>query len=283
MARRTHATRALGEFTITSLYDGFAAAPSATLVRVGDKIDLANEWRVFRQTRKLLIRADVLAFLIDTGNEKVLIDAGGGGMIPTMGAARKNLIAAGHDPAEVSRVLITHPHPDHVCGIAIKGEMTYPNALIYLERRDYEHWVSPEHGYKQLREVLAPYLAADRVVFFEPGERIADGITAVPLPGHTTGHTGFAVTSAGEQALFWGDIVHDFDYQLDHPDCTFVLRDLDPGRVVDEIVTQQRVLAEASETGELIFAPHAPFPGIGRVRASGDGYRWEPVASRAPI
>jgi len=279
MAKKSYATRALGSYRITSIYDGFAMAPSATYVTAEDRPSLSNEWRVFLRTGKLLMRADVLMFLVDTGREKLLIDAGAGKAIgPTMGAGRKNLIAAGFDPREITKILITHPHPDHLCGIAAHGEMAYPNARVFIDGGDFAHWTAPEHTYRQLGEALAPYLDAQRVVLFSPGDPLAEGVSPVALPGHTVGHTGYEVESDGERALFWGDIIHDYRYQLAYPDSTLVLRDFDAVRVAGEVRMQQTLLADVSASGRLVIAPHAPFPGVGRVVAQDDGtYHWDPL------
>jgi glyoxylase-like metal-dependent hydrolase (beta-lactamase superfamily II) len=277
MARNQFATRALGDYTITTVSDGFALAPAATLVRSTDRLNFANQWRISRQIHKPLMRADVLMFVIDTGIGKILIDAGAGRALgPSMGAAQKNLLGAGHQASDITKVLISHPHPDHLCGISDRDAMLYPNAYVYLDRRDFEYWSAPEHTYPQFGRALAPYISADRVRLFEPGDEVETGISAIPLPGHTIGHTGFEVQSAGERALFWGDIVHDYDFQLAHPDHTFVLRDFDASRVASEIAMQQKVLADVAASHELVFGPHAPFPGSGHVVMASNGtYKWD--------
>jgi glyoxylase-like metal-dependent hydrolase (beta-lactamase superfamily II) len=277
MAQKQFSTRTLGSYQVTTVSDGFALAPAVTLVRSTDHPNLAHQWRMSRQLHKPLLRAAVLMFVIDTGSEKILIDAGAGHALgPTMGSAQKNLRGAGYQATDIAKVLITHPHPDHLCGISDRGAMLYPNAHVYIDRRDYEYWSAPEHTYAQFGKALAPYIAADRLRQFEPGEELAAGVTAVPLPGHTIGHSGFEVQSAGEKALFWGDIIHDYDYQLAHPDHTFVLRDFDETRVAAEIAMQRKTLAEVAASHQLVFAPHAPFPGAGRVLAGSNGaYQWE--------
>jgi glyoxylase-like metal-dependent hydrolase (beta-lactamase superfamily II) len=277
MARNQFSTRPLGDFQVTTISDGFALAPAATLVRATDRLNLANQWRMARQIHKPLMRADVLMFVISLHNEKILIDAGAGRALgPTMGKAQQNLRGAGVQATDITKVLISHPHPDHLCGISNRGTMLYPNANIYLDRRDYEYWSAPEHTYSQFGRALAPYIAVDRLRLFEPGDELAVGVSAVPLPGHTIGHSGFQVQSGAEKALFWGDIIHDYDYQLANPDHTFVLRDFDASRVADEIAMQQKILAEVAASHELVFAPHAPFPGAGHVVVNSSGtYEWK--------
>ncbi|GGF18097.1 MBL fold metallo-hydrolase [Subtercola lobariae] len=280
MAQKQYATRSLGEYTVTTVYDGFALAPAATLVTEDTGLNLANQWHVFRQTRKLLMRADVLMFVVDTGDERVLIDAGAGRLLgPTMGSGLKNLAAAGHDPADITKILISHPHPDHIGGISVRGQIAYPNAHVYVEADDHAYWTAPENTYRKLGEVLAPYVSLGRVQLFRAGDEFAKGVRAVALPGHTVGHAGFEVQSLGQSALFWGDIIHDYTYQLAHPDRTLVLRDFDKTRVAEEVAMQQKMLAEVSASHLLVIAPHAPFPGAGYVDANPDGtYAWRQAA-----
>jgi glyoxylase-like metal-dependent hydrolase (beta-lactamase superfamily II) len=55
------------------------------------------------------------------------------------------------------------------------------------------------------RARVAPY--RERMDLFTGGE-VFPGVTTVPLPGHTPGHTGFMIASGNASLLIWGDIVH---------------------------------------------------------------------------
>ena len=40
--------------------------------------------------------------------------------------------------------------------------------------------------------------------------------------------------------------------------------------------TREKTLAERAKSRELVFTPHFPFPGVGRIVAAGDAYAWQP-------
>ena len=54
--------------------------------------------------------------LVKTGKHKILIDTGAGGMAPTTGDLLKQLQAEGITPEEITTVVLTHGHPDHIGG-----------------------------------------------------------------------------------------------------------------------------------------------------------------------
>lgn len=63
--------------------------------------------------------------------------------------------------------------------------------------------------------------AANRSAFSLSGEtEVVPSVTAVPLLGHTPGHTGYRISSGGDSLLIWGDIVHAIPLQLPNPGVT---------------------------------------------------------------
>src|SRR6202020_3558263 len=65
------------------------------------------------------------------------------------------------------------------------------------------------------REQVAPY--KDRTRLFKQGE-VFPGVTAVPSPGHTPGHTAYLIASGNDQLMIWGDTVHVPEVQTAFPD-----------------------------------------------------------------
>jgi glyoxylase-like metal-dependent hydrolase (beta-lactamase superfamily II) len=101
------------------------------------------------------------------------------------------------------------------------------------------------------------------------------GIRSVPAPGHTPGHTLYAVESRGEKLVLWGDIVHAGSIQFARPDVT-VRFDTDEAAAA---IQRERVFADAAAQGYLIGSAHVTFPGLGRLVRPGDGaaaYAWLP-------
>ncbi|MEO7056076.1 MAG: MBL fold metallo-hydrolase, partial [Caldimonas sp.] len=100
----------------------------------------------------------------------------------------------------------------------------------------------------------------------------------MPAPGHTPGHTVFAVESKGQKLMLWGDLVHVAAVQFAEPAVTIAF-DTD-----SQAAAAQRKLAyaDAAKQGYWVGAAHLSFPGLGHVRADGDAYMWVPANYRTP-
>jgi glyoxylase-like metal-dependent hydrolase (beta-lactamase superfamily II) len=78
------------------------------------------------------IQTSVNAFLVDDGKSLTLVDSGAASCFgPQLGSIAKNIELAGYQLANVKTVLLTHLHPDHVCGITQNGKAVFPNATVY--------------------------------------------------------------------------------------------------------------------------------------------------------
>lgn len=119
------------------------------------------------------------------------------------------------------------------------------------------------------RKAMATYL--DRTRTFDDGEVLPD-ITAVPLPGHTPGHTGYRLDGGSRSLLVWGDIVHLPQVQAPEPDAGVVF-DVDDAMAVQ---TRSRMLDEAATDRLLIAGMHTEFPGLANVVREGTGFRIVP-------
>jgi len=274
----------VGELEVTTLYDGSAVFQQDWLK--GQKATIDGVARALRQDPHLLDAAD-LGFLVNTGKQLILVDAGagtwyGGG---AFGRLAGSLRSAGYTPEQVDLVLVTHLHSDHVGGLTTHdGNRVFPNAEVYVAQAESDFWLSPEIAakapkdaqpfFESARGIAAPYIKAGKWHTFSGTEPIVDGVQIVPLPGHTPGHTGYVFSSQGKKILFWGDIVHAQRVQLKHPEVTAVF-DADPAAAA---VTRNRLLARLAAEDVLIAAPHLLFPGLGRLHKEGKAYSWAPVA-----
>lgn len=221
----------------------------------------------------------VFAFLLRGHGRTMLVDAGTSTrMMDSLGKLPEALDVVGVDRGAIDAVLITHMHPDHLNGItAADGVGLFPNADILIARAEWEYWQSPDRAAEQEPHIryilashthaLAPYLAADRVRLFDEGDEVAPGILARLLPGHTAGHTGFAIDDGqGDAMLFWGDALHLVPLQLKCPQCALG-HDHDPD---ESTRTRRRLLGELAGKGAMLAGAHVPAPGIGRLTLEGD-------------
>ncbi|HEY2481948.1 MAG TPA: MBL fold metallo-hydrolase, partial [Caulobacteraceae bacterium] len=114
---------------------------------------------------------------------------------------------------------------------------------------------------------------AAQVRVFQPGAPVLPGITPIALYGHTPGHVGYEIVSDGQRLIDIGDIAHSPIISLAKPNWTI---DFDEDRAAGAS-TRRAELARLAADRTLVFAPHFPFPGIGRVRRAGDGFSWAPA------
>jgi glyoxylase-like metal-dependent hydrolase (beta-lactamase superfamily II) len=210
------------------------------------------------------ITLSVNALLVRSGQRVMLVDAGLGEAMK--GALLASLQQAGVQPAQVTDVLLTHTHMDHAGGLLdAQGGLAFPNATIRLSANEWA-WMQQKEGARA--KVLAP-----KVETFEPGRPVAPGVTPVETYGHTPGHVGFEIVSGGGRLVAIGDVAHSSTVSLAKPGWSIQFDASDAeGRA-----TRAAALARLAKSGDLVFSPHFPFPGVGRIVAKGEGYAWEPV------
>lgn len=228
--------------------------------------------------------------LINTGSKLVLIDCGNGiaTFEPSKGAVGRtlqNLAAAGVDPKSIDVVLMSHLHPDHTNGIrALDGGMAFPNAEIMVPAKDWEFWMNDENAAKaQSNEMMRNYFAnvkkiyagiESKVTRYDWGKEVAPGITSIEAPGHTPGHTAFAVASGNSQILIQSDVTNIPEFFLRNPDW-HVAYDVDPAIAQ---ATRHKFYDMAAAEKALVVGFHFTFPSIGHVEKDGTKYRLVPVA-----
>jgi glyoxylase-like metal-dependent hydrolase (beta-lactamase superfamily II) len=228
--------------------------------------------------------------LINTGSKLVLIDSGNGvsAFEPTKGAVGRtllNLAAAGIDPNSIDVVLMSHLHPDHTNGIRARdGSMAFPNAEIMVPAVDWEFWMSDENASKaQSNEMMKNYFAnvkkiyagiESKVTKYEWGKEVAPGITSIAAPGHTPGHTAFAVASGNSKILIQSDVTNIPEFFLRNPDW-HVAYDVEPDVAQ---ATRHKFYDMAAAEKAMVVGFHFTFPSIGHVEKDGAKYRLIPIA-----
>lgn len=274
---------ALGDFEVTALYDGEIKLDTKLLKNASPRQIQTLLARMFRDNPT---PTAVVAYLVNTGKQLVLVDAGAAKLFgPTLGHVLANLKAAGYAPEQVDAVLLTHLHGDHVGGLlTAEGQVAFPNATVHVPKVDADFWLSaeamakaPEAAkgfFKMAQDSTAPYVKAHRLKTFEGEAEILPGITPVSEHGHTPGHTGYLFSSKGKKLLVWGDIVHNAAVQFPQPTVTIEF-DSDPAKA---LATRLKLFKWTAKDVLLVAGAHHPFPGIGHVRADGKGrYAWVPV------
>lgn len=265
----------IGEMEILALTDGFAEFPAETFPGTYEEhIDA-----LVKAAGKAAIETHFNAFVVRNGNATVLIDAGLRDLMgPNAGALQAELAAAGIAPGDVTHLIATHIHPDHVAGaITPEGAAVFENAEVFVTENDLKYFVDPGN-FTTAPEMLTQW--HQLAVVFEKayGPRItpvadnADilpGISLMPLPGHTPGHVGVRVSDGAESFVHVGDIVHAQDLQLADPEIAVAFdMDADTARI-----TRKRVLDMLANDGTTFSGGHILAPKFAKLEAAGTGYR----------
>ena len=275
----------VGGLTITALYDGYInLSPSLFHGIAAERMQglIADK---FQPENKDGVPTAVTTYLIDNGESLFLLNAGGAKCVgTTMGGILDSLQAAGYSPDNISAVLLTHMHFDHVCGLlAADGSAAFPNATVFVSENESRFWLdkkiaqaAPEGSrpfFAMAADSVAPYISKGAFTTFKDGDEVLPGIQTIPTPGHTPGHTSFLLNSGQEKILLWGDIVHSHAMQFTHPE---VSNDFDSDQA-QAITTRQSIFQKAATEKWLIGGDHLPFPGFGHIRQAPQGYTWIPV------
>ncbi|MEM6477554.1 MAG: MBL fold metallo-hydrolase [Pseudomonadota bacterium] len=208
--------------------------------------------------------------LVETGSETILFDTG----LPGDGVPMA-LESVGLTPADITHVVITHMHPDHIGGLTGDGGATYANASYVTGAREYNFWTSGPGSQSglagQINEKVVPF--AERMRFLDEGGEVRPGITAMGAFGHTPGHMAYMLSSGGAQLLITADMANHHVWSLANPDWE-VRFDADKAAAA---ATRRRILGMLAADRIPMVGYHMPFPAAGYVETRGDGFHWVPV------
>lgn len=273
----------IGSYQLTALYDGIWYRPitdkfirNAPFAEVEHALDAA-----FMPHDKLA--TPFTALVVNTGGKLVLIDTGTGGQIsPSAGELRDNLAAAGIDPTAVDQIVISHFHPDHINGIKDKDNNSiFPNAEIMVPAPEWKFWMDDANLTAAAADMKPTFLnqrrifgdIAGQVTHYQPGKEVAPGIVALPAPGHTPGHTVFAIHSGNQSLLVLSDTAQHPAVFARHPDWQAAF-DVDGPEAV---ATRKKIFDRAAADRMLITGYHFPFPACGHLIKTATGYEHVPI------
>jgi glyoxylase-like metal-dependent hydrolase (beta-lactamase superfamily II) len=219
--------------------------------------------------------------IVNTGDKLVLFDTGMGtakNFGPATGRQQKSMAEAGIKPEDIDAVVFTHAHIDHIGGVVdANGKVLFPNAQFYIAQSDFDFWTDEGKAGGPLKDFvvharknLMP--VRDRLIFYKDGEEILPGIQAIAAPGHTVGHTMFMISSGGKSFAFLGDLTHHQILLMEKPRMEFSY-DTDPKQAANSRV---RMLDMLAANKIAVMSYHYPWPGLGHVVKTGEGFHYIP-------
>jgi len=267
-----------GAFDIRVFSDGHMIVP-ASMLAIGAPADKLEE--VLRRTNAPAPMAWPAANipLIKIGGELILVDVGDGRYFqPTEGELLGSLRLNGVDPAFITKVVLTHAHPDHLWGISNSaGELNYPNATYHVGGAEWNFWMNSDVAASlpaDFRGIVprtqrALAAIAGRVTFVKHGDEIVSGMKVLDTPGHTPGQ--FSLELEGDTGLI---ITAD---ALTHEVISFEYPEWVNGfDLISDVAisTRRKLLARVATERTKLLGFHFRYPGIGYAEASGSVYRF---------
>ncbi|WP_370320904.1 MBL fold metallo-hydrolase [Oricola sp.] len=279
MTSRAIADIALGEKVITTVSDGhlmlpldfsFPDAPHDELVALLEAAGHSTQ----------MLEPDCNVTVLKDGDRVVLFDVGSGpNFMPSAGKILENIDAAGIAPEDVTDVVFTHAHPDHIWGLLDDfDEFVFPEANYFINQVEWDFWRADD-TLDKMPEARKTFVVGaqnrlealeDVIQFFNWGDEVLPGIEAVDTRGHTPGHTSFAIHDGSDSVMVIGDAATSSIVSFAHPEWPSGSdQDTDQG-----IATRTKLLDRLAQEQGRFVGFHLPEGGIGHVEKDGSGYRY---------
>jgi len=231
---------------------------------------------------KKFIEGAISVLLIQKEDHFILLDAGAGDNFgENAGKLEENLQNFGISPSQITDIIISHAHVDHIGGLLDKdSQFIYPNAKYYIAEKEYDFWFSESPDFSGSKNDKDPTSSIafsrkilnaikDKLVKFQYAELILDCFKPELAEGHTPGHTIFNIESDGVSLRYLTDVFHS----------TLLVSKPEWGTMWDNnfqnaVSTRSRILEETANSGELLMTCHLPWPSIGHIKKIGGEYHW---------
>ncbi len=189
-----------------------------------------------------------------------------------VGKLIQQLESTGISADEITDVIITHAHGDHIGGlIQPNGNLTFKNAKYFISKAEFDYWIASKN-----ENTIAILNKIKHKTFFIKGKDVIfNNIKIEEVPGHTPGQLAFLISDKNNtiKIKHIADVVHS-PLLVRYPEFG-IKYDTNFNEAVQ---TRLKILEEAYQKKQLIFASHLPWPGIGYIDKKDDRYLWIPFS-----
>ena len=268
----------IGDIEVIQLYDGiWEKAHDEKFIKNATIDDTKAALKAAGQTdAHVPIPFTVTA--IRSKGKLVLFDSGTGAQVaPTAGNITKNDLwkKAGIDPAQVTTIVITHFHPDHISGLMAKetNAPIFTKAEIIVPAAEYKYWTDAATTAGAAKRIQAVFPTWKNIKQFTGDKEVTPGVRAINTNGHTPGHTSYLVSSGRNQLIVLGDVSNIPSLFVKHPEWRAIfdgdgdLAEKNRRKIYDRVVAD----------GTTITGYHFGMPGAGKIKKDGKGYAFIPV------
>lgn len=268
--------------TVETLSDGNLVLPADFIFSPMPKEDLGSVLAGFDMKPDAPLTPECNVTLLRTDAHVVLFDTGAGPAFQeSAGRISDALDSVGLAPEDVTHVVFTHGHPDHLWGVLDEFDDPYfYEAEHMIGKAEWDYWIDPKtvDTIEPARTTMAVgaqrrlLAMEDSMTFFEDGAEILPGVAAHMTPGHTPGHMSFEIRSGSESVMVIGDAIGNHHVAFARPDWQSGSdQDRELGAAT-RVALMERVAAEKMP----IIGFHLPGGGMGRAERDADGFRFVP-------
>lgn len=269
----------MGPVQIDTLSDGNLVLP-VDFILAGMPADELADLKARYQIADGALTPPCNVTLLRDGTNTVIFDVGSGpDFQPSAGKLAQAMEALGVSAEEVSHVVFTHGHPDHLWGVLDEfDEPVFANARHMIGQTEFDYWTDPATvdsiGAERMTFAVGAarrlQTIADRFDFIADGQEILPGVAARMTPGHTPGHLSFEIRSGSESAMVVGDALGNHHIAFERPD--WVTGSDQDGPMA--AATRVGFLDQLASAQMPLIGFHLPEGGIGRAERAGSGYRF---------